>query len=305
MSAGRILLAALGMALAALLVFDAREFAAVRDQWTRLSEARARVERLQAELLELNRRDRTAEQGLRPLRAHSQFGGLHNFDLEAAARNATRRLSQLKTALAHHPAAQIPELGLLSDTDWLNLAGEPRPLDTDEQQRAALGQLHDVAIFNFAREFQAALKAYLAVSGGQLPSNPVAIAPYMDGSVDSAIFARYEMLESGAASAGPRPDGGYQDGRVMAEKVSALPDPAYDNRFQINQNGLSFGAPYDRTAYQQAQAAFAAANPGRPSPQPAQLQPYFQDPAMGDLYVQYEQAGPRRLGFPIFATHSR
>ncbi|HVW22644.1 MAG TPA: hypothetical protein VHC86_15620, partial [Opitutaceae bacterium] len=66
----------------------------------------------------------------------------------------------------------------------------------------------------------------------------------------------------------------------MAERVSALPDPAYDSRFQLGALSISMGPAYDRASVESAQTAFAAANPGMSYPSAQELQPYFRDPAM-------------------------
>ena len=100
------------------------------------------------------------------------------------------------------PDKNIPELQYLDPSIWARTA-QSANLDTDDGVREAFSELRDTAKQIFAPQIGQALRAYVTANNGQLPTDPSQLQPYM-GSVDPAILARYQMLETGNVADYPK-----------------------------------------------------------------------------------------------------
>jgi hypothetical protein len=126
----------------------------------------------------------------------------------------------LKTALIALPGQRIPEMAFLDDEDWI-LAAMRQPAEpTAEDLRASLKELQAKAKGAFVAAAQAALKAYLEKSDGKLPANVADLAPYFTQPADAAVFARYEMVQTGFVD--PKATSGSDN--QIAAKASAVTD---------------------------------------------------------------------------------
>ncbi|HEX4350950.1 MAG TPA: hypothetical protein VH251_11210, partial [Verrucomicrobiae bacterium] len=115
------------------------------------------------------------------------------------------RAAQLNQYLQQMPDKKIPELRLLDESDWLNVAKKAN-FDTDAGIRKALQKLRSLAKAKVP--IGSALSAFANANNGQLPADLSQLRPYFDrsnlgdlGLDDSAfnsIIARYTLLHTGS-----------------------------------------------------------------------------------------------------------
>lgn len=133
-----------------------------------------------------------------------------------------QRLDRLKRLLADRPEWQIPELKLLNEQDWLEIA-QSAELDREPDVRRSLVALHSAAKGKFAALLQAALRKYLATSGGELPADLLQLAPLCDPAIEPAMLARYAMIRTGKA-------GSINEPVIVEQPASAA---AYQGKLSI------------------------------------------------------------------------
>jgi hypothetical protein len=132
------------------------------------------------------------------------------------------RVNSLKDRLLANPAAQIPEMSLLTDEDWLNAARQAN-LQTDDDYRKALGGLRNAAEGKVQGDLSTALAKYAKANNQQFPDNMNELQPYFDTPMDPAILARWQITTG--------PDGG------KAVWLQQPVDVQYDNDFGARANG--------------------------------------------------------------------
>jgi hypothetical protein len=171
-----------------------RQLEAERDQATNsLASAQDELNRLQREVGDIPK----IRGELARLRGDSEE--LHRLkagDIDAGSKTAAAsweaRVTQLKQKLEQTPGAQIPELQLLTDEDWLNAA--KGDLKTDTDFRRALSALRAAGESKFAGMLQPALKAYIKANNGQFPTDVGQLQPFFASPVDPAILQRWEVM---------------------------------------------------------------------------------------------------------------
>ncbi|ATC64562.1 hypothetical protein CMV30_11690 [Nibricoccus aquaticus] len=145
------------------------------------------------------------------------------------------RAALLQRLLDSLPEERIPELRLLTDTDWLAVAAE-QSLKTPSDADWALSQIRNKARHRFDPLLRSALQKFIQASGDVLPETPLALRPYFDAPIDDTILARYEMAFTGTATdAGPRKT-------VIREKSSAT-----DNSLDTLSETAMMGTHYATT----------------------------------------------------------
>jgi RNA polymerase sigma factor (sigma-70 family) len=112
------------------------------------------------------------------------------------ANDASRldRVARLKQRLAQTPEAQIPELKLLTDDDWLNAA--KGKLETDADYLTAFDGLRASGEYNFLQIADAALRKYLKSHHDEFPTELSELAPYFDTPQPDEILTRYHIVPS-------------------------------------------------------------------------------------------------------------
>lgn len=140
--------------------------------------------------------------------------GLAAIDQEAARARATlaeaeasssmrlwaNRITLLKRLLDEMPGQSIPELRLLTPTDWVQIA-RAHELDSAGDIRTALAALRSLARTKFAPLLQEALKKFIAGSGGELPTDVLQLAPHLAPPAATEMLRRYAMVRSGRVGA--------------------------------------------------------------------------------------------------------
>jgi hypothetical protein len=144
---------------------------------------------------------------------------------------ASEELKNFRQLMEAMPARWIPEMGLLSEKDWM---GEMRqsPVEGEYQQRSALDGLRGLAKIRFADRMKVAIKAYTAATGGSLPGDLSQLLPYFDPPIDPAILLRYEILPA-------EPGTGTPPAFVVGERAQALVDDEFEEQMKITPLGTS------------------------------------------------------------------
>jgi hypothetical protein len=109
---------------------------------------------------------------------------------ELPAREA--RVAELRQWLQSRPEEVIPELGLLSETDWLRSAGGQQV--TDEEFHLWISNLRMSAQTKFAVVAMEALKRFATNHSGSFPATLNQLSGSFNPPVDDATLERWEIL---------------------------------------------------------------------------------------------------------------
>lgn len=177
---------------------------------------------------------------------------------EAALISWLKKADAFKQARLRMPGNAIPELDLLTEMDWLDLAMKHEhvvdgttSVEDSEASRELLRLARDNAKMKFGFLLSRALDRYREANNDILPSDILLLRPYFEdrdphlgGSaelVTDAMLKRYEILQSGAFGDVPE-----EDVVILAEVAPA--DPGADSRLVIGKHWLA-AAGNDHAAY--------------------------------------------------------
>jgi len=146
------------------------------------------------------------------------------------------RNETLPKLFEQRPGQRIPEMRLLSDAQWLDIAKD-QDFKSDLGIRQAMSQLRKTAKGNFASIAAEAVVNYRNDHVGQVPTNLSQLRPYFKTPVDDAILQRYAILPAEAVAMNFSPAVTW----VIAEKAPI--DPVCDERLTIGGGGWGYG-PY-------------------------------------------------------------
>ena len=235
---------------------------------------------------------------------------------DAGAKIWLARLQFLKQQLALHPEQQIPELKLLTDKDWLQIA-QSAQLGNNDQILAAFTTLRETAKTTFANQVRTALKKFTEASGGELPAETAQLSAFGDPPLDAAMLARYSMSRTGKvdsinemlvvekSSAGTAPAEGLLSvslSGLQTETMSSVMPPGFHAPSPAGSDAL---APADgfidvtpalsqdiHQELSQATEAYIRAHNGKLPAQlgPEDLRPYAKDPAKLDEFLRVLKA---------------
>jgi hypothetical protein len=236
------------------------------DQVERLLEERDAVHRENARL----NRDLAEVPRLRAELAELKLVGARE-PAEAAAKSWADRVSQLKQHLQHKPEAGIPEIELISESDWLNAAKDN--LDTENDFRRALSRIRFAAESKVAGMMQKALSLYLERSNGEHPTDLMQLRPFLQLPLADAILERWTI-----ASAADMKDVGMGEDKIITQK--AVVDELLDSRFGIGPHGFASAERYkpNGTVLNPVQQAYRATHENRTPNDPSELLPYANTP---------------------------
>ena len=105
------------------------------------------------------------------------------------------RVAQLKQHFENDPGLVIPEMQLLTETDWLMIAKD-YPLESQQDLQKALMMTREIGERKFAVEIGAALRAFKSDHQNQDPDDFALLRPYFDPRTDPAILQRWTILPS-------------------------------------------------------------------------------------------------------------
>jgi hypothetical protein len=142
------------------------------------------------------------------------------------------RVGQLKRLFAEHPEQRIPEMGLISDLDWIQLAREAK-LGDDESIRSAMARVRDDAKSIFASKLAQALRRFTAAHDATLPSDLPQLLPFFDRPIDPAMLQRYNLVVTGKVADAVR--GHPATPNAILERAPV--DEDYDSRVHVDALG--------------------------------------------------------------------
>lgn len=271
---------------------DLRNLATVAAKW-----------RADAADLQRARERRQAEMALAAAASTPSAPASADPDFDARIREVLTRIAQVKQRFLQNPTLAIPELALLSDSDWFGVVQEQRAWGTDQDWRQVLANVRTRAINRATSPMQAALRRYVQENSGMLPTETAQLAPYLPKSLDPAILARYEMKASGVA------EEVSPNTTVIQGRRDNVIDPQYDGIgiLGMRMSGIRaaqiFGSSPDgaelESAMEAAITAYRAAHGGKDpdSPDPAVLVPFFSDPVKGASFLQQATLRTGSIGY--------
>ncbi|HWH68211.1 MAG TPA: hypothetical protein VNT26_02445, partial [Candidatus Sulfotelmatobacter sp.] len=110
----------------------------------------------------------------------------------AAIKASLEKVERLKQRLEQTPEAKIPELQLLTEKDWFDMA--KGNLSSPEDYQWAFAGLRRAAQQNFAPLLQGAMRGYLYASLGQHPTNLAQIVPFFKPPLDPAMVEGWQIV---------------------------------------------------------------------------------------------------------------
>jgi RNA polymerase sigma factor (sigma-70 family) len=160
----------------------------------------------------------------------AEFVRVEKDPTEMRAKRWLDRVKRFREELAKVPEKSIPELKLLTDKIWLDVArSEGTSTDPAFGLDQAFAQLRKAAKEEFGKRLSRALRAYATANGNQLPPDTLALKPYFVSPVEDATLERYEILRSGELKSGEP---------LIAER--AVVDQKYDTLFKIGADRFWF-----------------------------------------------------------------
>ncbi len=151
------------------------------------------------------------------------------------------RVSRLKQLLETNPSEKIPELQLLTDSDWLKIVEGGIPLDTEESCRIAMSGARLAATVLFCQgNLRPALRQYAEANNEQFPTDLSQLRPYFKSPVEDAILQRYEILPVSQLPSTLAPAARYLKDWVITQKAPV--NAALDGRDYLGLKGWTGGA---------------------------------------------------------------
>lgn len=135
----------------------------------------------------------------------------------------------LKQAAAEHPEWTIPEMGLLSETDWLGLSHSYSPINDDAKLKQALAAFRTAAKIRFATQVSEALKRFSDSNGGKLPASVTELNGLLGPGIAPEWLSRYRQMRTGLAKDVP-------PGTPVLLEATPV-DPTLDQRIGIPARG--------------------------------------------------------------------
>ncbi len=157
---------------------------------------------------------------------------------DPVVRQALRRkanVEKMKRLFLEHPEQQIPELQLLSDDYFFDLARD-QDLESSNGIRKAFSEIRTSAVNQFAGELQPALQKFYQSNSNQPPATMLALAPFFDPPADNALLEHYHVIETGKSVVA-----GWSGGWAISQKDT--PDLEYDRQLFVSPVGYS-SAPF-------------------------------------------------------------
>lgn len=206
---------------------------------------------------------------------------------EARMEEWLAQVERLRQMLATRSNLNIPELQLLTEQDWFDVAAASR-FESDEDVRRAAATLRWRADNAMGNKLTIALNTYIAAHDGRLPADPRELAPFMDAPVMPDWLQRYEMLHTGKLDALSKRE---RDMHLMAVKVPA--DVEHDMFWQVGAlGGTARNAMVHNVDH--AQRLFAKANHGQRATVAPQLTQYLKWPVESGALQKFLTKQARR-----------
>ena len=163
---------------------------------------------------------------------------------ESMAASLAEKVAELKQRFQQWPGKKTPELDLLTEQQWLLVAGGHQ-LQSEEDFREAMSDLRTTSIQKFAELIPDAVKHYAEMNNGQMPSSPSQLAQYLalPGELATGILSGYEMAKPGEVHPPqPGPNASDVEKWAMLQKDGPA-DPDFDHTFVLYSGGWYYYGP--------------------------------------------------------------
>jgi hypothetical protein len=212
-----------------------------------------------------------------------------------AAKNWLNRLTLLKDAVSRRPEANVPELRLLNEEDWLSAVKDPK-LETEKDFRRAMSQLRATAQNRFAGIALSALSKFQKENKAALPTDMLQLQPYLsNNNVDAEVLQRFAVLPASEV------DNVKMGGEWIISQAAPI-DSEFDMRIVIGPSGYgstSWNNPKppskeDLELLKPALNAFNAENGGIEPSDPGALKPFLKTKQEHEAYERVLQGVARK-----------
>jgi len=297
-------------------IYEARQVSTLRTQVQTLQQQQAPLAEQNQQLL--RERDATTHQfaALRDdnerlnqnttelLKLRGEVARLRNAAIQANDPLAQTTLAwkakeaKLRRLFEQMPDQQVPEMQLLSDQQWLDIARDA-DLDSKTGISKAMRAVRQTAKNNFAPQMAEALKEFVEANNGQLPNDLFQLKPYFKSPVNDIILQQYKLLFTGKMS-------DLQSGEWIVADQSVVDQGYGEPLRKIGLNGYTTWSESEQREDEQATAlarelgpaikAYSNANAGRTPTDFDQLKPYVTTPAQDAALQQLIKMGVRLSG---------
>lgn len=216
-------------------VYEIRALASERDQLTALERE---VAGLTARELSVRQKRDTAQSRIVTTKAEVARLGAHVPAFatgDPAIAELVSRANRLKESFTANAGLKIPEMALLKDGDWLDVARE-RALDSDTDLRASLARVRSLAKSKITMPMIRAVSSYVAANEGRMPANGRDLQSFVvptepiEPAALGTMLARYEFPSQGPVTAVP------DKAVLILEREAALIDRDYDAQIRISRS---------------------------------------------------------------------
>lgn len=209
------------------------------DEWASITNLTAAVRQenkeLRRQLEEISRLRVERDELQKKARDFSQIRIIEPDSIETEMRSWVDKTKVLQQRFNEWPGKPTPEIVLLSEQDWLDVARQT--LNTDEDFRLAMSEVRYAAKEKFAGMLQGALREFTNSSNHEYPSELSLLKPYLNLPQDSPILEGYEIAQPGTVRAQlPGTDEIKAETWAIVEKGEPS-DKDYDGRIVIYQGG--------------------------------------------------------------------
>lgn len=211
-------------------VYEIRALASTRDRLTDLEDEAAR---LSTRAVAAREENAAARRQLAALKARAAEFGLPAPVGDPTIAELVARSDRLKQRFAAKPSLRIPEMALLQDPDWLNVARE-RPLVSDADERASLARIRGIAKGKLNQMLLRALAAYVRAHEGRMPLSAGELQPLIPDPIEpgalSSMLSRYETPAQGSITQVP------DKAVLILESEQAIVDHDYDTQLRVTRS---------------------------------------------------------------------
>lgn len=196
--------------------------------------------------------------------------------LEAQARHQLAKVDALKRLAAANPQLCVPEMALVSEDEWFDIAQDP-----DSDPRRLLARLRWHAGRHLAPRIGTALAEYLKRHEQVMPTDVSQLLPFFDPPIEAAWLERYAINRPIALK--PADHTQNVEGLISLRTVPI--DLELDEVWSI---GIDYARPFSAAEYNfvMAQRALLRANPTKTTATAAELLPYLKWPMPEDLLAR-------------------
>jgi RNA polymerase sigma factor (sigma-70 family) len=183
--------------------------------------------------------------------------------------------AKLRKLFEDKPDRRIPEMQLLTDRQWLDIARDS-DLDSEDGIRSAMARVRTSAKMKSAPIIQDALKKFIEANNGNWPDVVTQLKPFFDQPIDDVTLQRYKILDQEQTQTG------WLNGMVLIEKVAA--DKWVEPQFVIGPNRTGMGPTPDTVHVTFSQElvpvmqSYQSANNGQTPDDYSKLDPYVSTP---------------------------